>query len=101
MKAMVAGPDGVERPVHDGLATASALSRLVGAIIEAIHDDAGIKWPEPVAPFEVAMLINLKQGDAATDAACEELYAALSARASMCSMTIVTSGRARNSPPPI
>ena len=42
-------------------------SRLVAAIIEASHDDAGIIWPEPVAPFKVAIL-NLKQGDAATDA---------------------------------
>ncbi len=54
------------------------MSRLVGAIIEASHDDAGIIWPEPVAPFDVA-LINLKAGDAATDRACEELYAKLRA----------------------
>ncbi|HEY4855874.1 MAG TPA: His/Gly/Thr/Pro-type tRNA ligase C-terminal domain-containing protein, partial [Xanthobacteraceae bacterium] len=51
-------------------------SRLVGAIIEAFHDEAGIKWPEPVAPFKVAIL-NLKQGGADTDAACEQLYQAL------------------------
>ena len=38
-------------------------SRLVAAIIEASHDDAGIIWPEAVAPFKVAIL-NLKQGDA-------------------------------------
>ena len=50
------------------------VSRLVGAIIEATHDEAGIIWPESVAPFDVG-LINLKAGDAATDAACEELYA--------------------------
>ena len=54
-------------------------SRLVAAIIEAIHDDAGIKWPEAVAPFQVAIL-NLKQGDAATDGACEELYRELTAK---------------------
>ena len=52
------------------------VSRLVGAIIEASHDDAGIIWPEPVAPFKVA-LINLKPGDADTDAACEALYRGL------------------------
>ncbi len=52
------------------------VSRLVGAIIEASHDDAGIIWPEPVAPFDIA-LINLKAGDAKTDAACEDLYAKL------------------------
>ena len=39
-------------------------SRLVAAIIEASHDEAGIIWPEPVAPFKVAIL-NLKQGDGA------------------------------------
>ncbi len=53
------------------------VSRLVGAIIEACHDDAGIKWPEAVAPFK-AIILNLKQGDAATDAACEKLYGELS-----------------------
>jgi prolyl-tRNA synthetase len=54
-------------------------SRLVAAIIEAFHDDAGIKWPEAVAPFRVAIL-NLKQGAADTDAASTELYRALLAR---------------------
>jgi prolyl-tRNA synthetase len=49
------------------------VSRLVGAIIEASHDDAGIIWPQSVAPFDVGV-INLKVGDAATDAACEDLY---------------------------
>ena len=54
------------------------VSRLVGAIIEASHDDAGIIWPESVAPFK-AGLINLKAGDDACDAACEDLYARLGA----------------------
>ncbi len=54
-------------------------SRLVAAIIEAFHDDAGIIWPEPVAPFKVAIL-NLKQGDADTDAACEQLYRELTGK---------------------
>jgi prolyl-tRNA synthetase len=75
MKAVVAGPDGSERPVHMG-SYGIGPSRLVAAIIEAFHDDAGIKWPEAVAPFTVAIL-NLKQGDGAVDAACEKLYAAL------------------------
>jgi prolyl-tRNA synthetase len=52
------------------------VSRLVGAIIEASHDDAGIIWPQAVAPFDVG-LINLKVGDPATDAACEDIYAKL------------------------
>ena len=51
------------------------VSRLVGALIEAHHDEAGIKWPEAVAPFRVG-LINLKKGDAACDEACEKLYKA-------------------------
>jgi prolyl-tRNA synthetase len=78
MKAVIAGPDGVERPVHMG-SYGIGPSRLVAALIEAFHDDAGIKWPEAVAPFRVAIL-NLKQGDAAVDAACEKLYRALMAR---------------------
>jgi prolyl-tRNA synthetase len=48
----------------------------MAAIIEASHDDAGIIWPDSVAPYDVSLL-NLKQGDAATDTACAELYAAL------------------------
>jgi prolyl-tRNA synthetase len=78
MKAMVAAPDGAERPVHMG-SYGIGPSRLVGAIIEASHDDAGIKWPEPVAPFRV-MILNLKQGGADTDAACEALYAGLTGK---------------------
>jgi prolyl-tRNA synthetase len=77
MKALVAGADGVERPVHMG-SYGIGPSRLVAAIIEAFHDDAGIKWPEPVAPFHVVIL-NLKQGAADTDRACEELYASFAA----------------------
>jgi prolyl-tRNA synthetase len=78
MKAVVSGPDGVERPVHMG-SYGIGPSRLVAAIIEACHDDAGIKWPEAVAPFRVAIL-NLKQGDGGTDAACEHLYRDLIAK---------------------
>ena len=53
--------------------------RLVGGIIEASHDDAGIIWPESVAPFHVG-LINLKVGDAASDEACLRIYKALEAK---------------------
>jgi prolyl-tRNA synthetase len=49
------------------------VSRLVGAIIEASHDDDGIIWPESVAPWTVG-LINLKVGDEECDAVCEALY---------------------------
>jgi prolyl-tRNA synthetase len=78
MKAVVSGPDGADHPIHGG-SYGVGVSRLVGAIIEAFHDDAGIKWPEPVAPFKVAIL-NLKQDGADTNAACEQLYQALSAK---------------------
>jgi prolyl-tRNA synthetase len=78
MKALVAGPDGKEVPVHGG-SYGIGPSRLVAAIIEACHDENGIKWPEPVAPFDV-IILNLKQGDAATDAASEQLYRELGAK---------------------
>jgi len=54
------------------------VTRLVAAAIEQNHDDNGIIWPEGVTPFHVG-IVNLRQGDAGTDAACEALYAALSA----------------------
>ncbi|HYD45560.1 MAG TPA: proline--tRNA ligase [Phenylobacterium sp.] len=75
MKARVAGPDGVEVPVQMG-SYGVGVSRLLGAIIEASHDDNGIIWPEPVAPFDVG-LINLRPGDADCDAACDKLYQAM------------------------
>jgi prolyl-tRNA synthetase len=78
MKAVVAGPDGTERPVHMG-SYGIGPTRVVAAIIEAFHDEAGIKWPEAVAPF-TATILNLKQGDSATDAAAESLYRELGAR---------------------
>src|SRR5262244_225566 len=78
MKALVTGSDGSERPIHGG-SYGVGVSRLVGAIIEAFHDDAGIRWPEAVAPFRVAV-VNLKQGGADTDAASERLYGELAAR---------------------
>jgi prolyl-tRNA synthetase len=75
MKANVTGPDGKDVTVHMG-SYGIGPTRLVPAIIEASHDDAGIIWPVSVAPFE-AVLINLKVGDADTDAASEALYAEL------------------------
>ena len=78
MKALVATGDGKEVPVHMG-SYGIGPSRLVAAIIEASHDDAGIIWPEPVAPFKVAIL-NLKQGSVDTDGVCMQLYKDLSAK---------------------
>src|SRR5712672_1139730 len=78
MKALVAGAYGAEVALHGG-SYGVGVSRLVGAIIEACHDDAGIKWPEAVAPFKAAIL-NLKQGADDVDAACDKLYCELTAR---------------------
>jgi prolyl-tRNA synthetase len=75
--ALVQVADGKFVPVHSG-SYGIGVSRLVGAIIEASHDDAGIIWPEPVAPFLVG-LINLKPGDAETDGICEQLYRSFNA----------------------
>ncbi|MEL6481169.1 MAG: proline--tRNA ligase [Pseudomonadota bacterium] len=76
--ATVAGPDGSRAPVHGG-SYGIGVSRLVGALIEANHDDKGIIWPESVTPFDVG-LVNLKQGDAETDKACEDVLDELSFR---------------------
>lgn len=77
MKATVQGPDGQQVPVQMG-SYGVGVSRLLGAIIEASHDDGGIIWPESVAPFDVG-IVNMRQGDAACDAACETAYNALKA----------------------
>ncbi|WP_119165724.1 proline--tRNA ligase [Algihabitans albus] len=71
--AKVALPEGGETDVHMG-SYGVGVSRLAGAVIEASHDEAGIVWPDAVAPFDVA-LINLKASDAACTSACDEAYA--------------------------
>jgi prolyl-tRNA synthetase len=77
MGAKVTGPDG--NPVTVAMGSYGiGVSRLVGAIIESSHDENGIVWPDAVAPFQVG-IINLKVGDAACDAACNDLYAKLKA----------------------
>ena len=74
MGLQVSGPDG--KPVMPEMGSYGiGVSRLVGAIIEANHDEAGIRWPDAIAPFKLAVL-NLKQGDAATDALSDRIYAA-------------------------
>jgi prolyl-tRNA synthetase len=77
MKATVQGPDGKPVPVHMG-SHGIGVSRLLGAIIEASHDDKGIIWPEGVTPYHCG-IVNLKQGDEEADAACEALYKSLTA----------------------
>ena len=77
MGATVQGPDGKPTPVHMG-SHGIGVSRLLGAIIEASHDDKGIIWPEGVTPFHVG-IVNLKQGDEEADAACQALYDSITA----------------------
>jgi prolyl-tRNA synthetase len=75
MGAVVAGPDG--RPITVEMGSYGiGISRLPAAIIEASHDEAGIIWPETVAPFKVG-LVSLKVGDDQCDRTSEAIYAAL------------------------
>ncbi len=75
MGAYVQNEDGERVALHMG-SHGIGVSRLLGAIIEASHDDNGIIWPEGVTPFHCG-IVNLKQGDAEADAACEALETAL------------------------
>ena len=75
MQTRVAGADGNEHLIHGGC-YGVGVSRLVGAIIEASHDERGVVWPDAVAPFHVG-LVNLQQGDEQTDMACDALYTEL------------------------
>ncbi len=75
MGALVVNDKGERVPVHMG-SHGIGVSRLLGAIIEASHDERGIIWPEGVTPFPVG-IVNLKQGDGSTDLACEGLYRGL------------------------
>ncbi|MDX9861983.1 MAG: proline--tRNA ligase [Rhodospirillales bacterium] len=73
MNAVVAGPNGETVKLECG-SYGIGVSRLVAAIIEASHDEAGIIWPDAVAPFKVG-LINLKADDAECVRVCDDLYA--------------------------
>jgi len=73
--AYVMGPDNKQVPVEMG-SYGIGISRLVGAIIEAHHDEDGIKWPESVAPFKVGLL-NLKVKDEDCTRLCDDLYTKL------------------------
>ena len=75
MNATITDESGNEIPVEMG-SYGIGVSRLVGGIIEAFHDEDGIIWPEAVAPFD-AGIINLRAGDDTCDAACEDIYAKL------------------------
>ena len=72
MKCVVADEANKDVPVEMG-SYGIGVSRLVGALIEAYHDDNGCNWPVAVAPFH-AGLINLKSGDDEIDKACTDIY---------------------------
>jgi prolyl-tRNA synthetase len=77
MGMSVQGPDG--QPVVPQMGSYGiGVSRLMGAIIEAGHDDAGIIWPEAVAPYKVG-LINMRADDARCSTAADDVYAKLQA----------------------
>ena len=75
MRCRVTCADGKEAAVYGG-SYGIGVSRLVGGIIEACHDEDGIVWPWAVAPFQIG-IINLKPGDAQTDELSERLYKTL------------------------
>jgi prolyl-tRNA synthetase len=75
MGAVVVGADGAEVPLEMG-SYGIGVSRLVGALIEANHDDAGIIWPVSVAPFRLG-LINLRPADDKCRSAGDDLYGKL------------------------
>jgi prolyl-tRNA synthetase len=75
--AKVTGPDGKDATVHMG-SYGIGVSRLVGGIIEASHDEAGCVWPEAVAPFKVG-LIALRPGDKEAGPFADRFYTTLTA----------------------
>jgi prolyl-tRNA synthetase len=75
LKAAIIDASGKNSIMHMGC-YGIGVSRLVGAIIEANHDEAGIIWPESVAPFKIG-LVNLKPEDDRCKEACEEIYKGL------------------------
>jgi prolyl-tRNA synthetase len=77
MGLKVSGPDGSPVIPHMG-SYGVGVSRLVGAIIEASHDDNGIIWPDAVAPWQVG-LVTMRGDDAASQAAAGDLYDKLTA----------------------
>ncbi|SHG84860.1 prolyl-tRNA synthetase [Cognatiyoonia sediminum] len=77
LNAAVDDGQGSKVNVHMG-SHGIGVSRLLGAIIEASHDENGIIWPEGVTPFHVGIL-NMRSGDEAADAACEDLYKQITA----------------------
>lgn len=67
--------NGENKPVQMGC-YGIGVSRIVAAAIEQNHDENGIVWPAPMAPYQVGV-ICLKMADAETKAAAEKIYATL------------------------
>jgi len=79
MRATVQDQDGQDVPMAMGC-YGIGVTRIVGAAIEQNHDDRGIIWPEPLAPFDVVLIpINMQRSEALREAA-EALYADLIVR---------------------
>ena len=77
MNAMVMDQNGKSVPVQMG-SYGIGVSRLVGGIIEACHDDKGIIWPKNVAPFGVG-IVGMKDKTGDVSKACEKAYETLTA----------------------
>jgi prolyl-tRNA synthetase len=77
MGLKVSGADGAMVVPHMG-SYGIGVSRLVGAVIEASHDDNGIIGPEAVAPWKVG-LVTMRGDDPATVATADDIYARLQA----------------------
>jgi prolyl-tRNA synthetase len=76
MGATIQDQDGKDRKMTMGC-YGIGITRIVGAAIEQNHDDNGIIWPEPLAPFDVVLVpINLQRSETVREAA-EGLYAEL------------------------
>ena len=94
MKATVLDPAGQDLAPLMGC-YGIGVTRIVAAAIEQNHDDKGIIWPEPIAPFTVLIVTLNHDRSEAVRTAADQLYAAARARpASTCCTTIATPARA-------
>jgi prolyl-tRNA synthetase len=73
--AAVLDAEGVSRPLIMG-SYGIGIGRAMAAVVEAHHDEAGIAWPVPVAPFEV-VVTSVNPKDVETAEAASRLYEAL------------------------
>ncbi|MGY0505544.1 proline--tRNA ligase [Luteimonas sp. e5] len=72
--------DATGKPLHPLMGCYGiGVSRIVAAAIEQNHDEAGIRWPEAMAPWQVAICVINPKGNADVTAAAETLYRELNA----------------------